>query len=128
MTRAPRTPVEVEPIARVLPVNLHPGDGQLEPEGGIKFVPNPNALDDYVLQVGPSRTETARIWDALPPLSGTNRFGSPKPAARILGQTAGGAPEPVLLSMDTGRSRVLAFGGETWVWARASDEGRLAHR
>ena len=27
-----------------------------------------------------------------------------------------------------GKGRVLAFGGETWVWARASEEGRLAHR
>jgi uncharacterized membrane protein len=116
------------PLARVLPVNLHPGDGQLEPEGGVKFVPTPDALDNYVLQVGPGRVKTARIWNSLPPLSGTNRLGSPKPAAVILGQTAGPIPEPIMLAMDTGRSRVLAFGGETWVWARASDEGRLAHR
>ena len=33
-----------------------------------------------------------------------------------------------MVGIETGQGRVLAFGGETWVWARASDEGRLAHR
>jgi hypothetical protein len=33
-----------------------------------------------------------------------------------------------MLSIETGRGRVLAFGGETWVWARASDLGLAAHR
>ena len=34
-----------------------------------------------------------------------------------------------MLSMDVGNNgRVIAYGGETWVWARATEEGRLAHR
>ena len=33
-----------------------------------------------------------------------------------------------MIGGETGKARVLAFGGETWVWARASDEGRAAHR
>jgi hypothetical protein len=35
-----------------------------------------------------------------------------------------------MIGMATGKARVLAFGGETWVWARdlKSDEGRLAHQ
>ena len=33
-----------------------------------------------------------------------------------------------MVGMEAGSGRVLAFGGETWVWARASDEGRAAHR
>jgi hypothetical protein len=32
------------------------------------------------------------------------------------------------MSIDVGPSRVLAYGGDTWVWARATEEGRLAHR
>ncbi len=33
-----------------------------------------------------------------------------------------------MLSMTVGNNgRVLAYGGETWVWARATEEGRLAH-
>ena len=42
-------------LARVLPVDIHPGDGQLEPEAGVKFVPMPTALDGYLLQVGANR-------------------------------------------------------------------------
>ena len=33
-----------------------------------------------------------------------------------------------MMSMETGGGRVIAFGGETWVWARQTEEGRLAHR
>ena len=33
-----------------------------------------------------------------------------------------------MVGMDNvGKGRTLAFGGETWPWARASDEGRIAH-
>lgn len=116
-------------IARILPVSIHPGDGQLEPEGGIKFVPYPDALDNYVLQVGRDRAESAKIWSQLPPLPGTNRFGTPKPLAVVLGATGGAEPEPIMVSMEVGnKGRVLAFGGETWVWSRSSDVGRTAHR
>lgn len=116
-------------VARVLPVNIHPGDGQLEPEGGIQFVPQPDALDNYVLQIGRDRAESAAMWKQLPPLPGTNRFGTPKPLAVILGATGGAEPEPIMVSMEVGnKGRVLAFGGETWVWSRASDVGRSAHK
>ena len=80
------------PIADILPVYIHPGDGQYEPEGGIKFVPNNRGLDNYLLQVGANRTETARIWDLMKPILGTNRFGEVKQAANILAETP--APEP----------------------------------
>ncbi len=31
--------------------------------------------------------------------------------------------------MEIGKSRTIAYGGDTWVWARSlSEEGRLAHR
>ncbi len=33
-----------------------------------------------------------------------------------------------MMSMDVGAGRVIAFGGETWIWARQTEEGRLAHR
>ena len=63
------------PIEEILPAAIHPGDGELEPPGGIKFVPSTEGLDSFVLQVGANRQETARIWAALPPILGTNRFG-----------------------------------------------------
>jgi hypothetical protein len=113
-------------VARILPVNVHPGDGQIEPPGGLRFIPTAVGLDSYIFQVGPDRVETARIWNALPPVTGTNQFGQPKPAATVLAEGPGQIP--IMIGMETGKGRVLAFGAETWVWARASDEGRLAHR
>lgn len=116
------------PVARILPVNIHPGDGQLEPTGGLKFQPNTASLESFLFQVGRNREESRRIWNAMPPLTGTNRFGPPKPAANVLARTGDRSGEPVMISGEPKRGRVLAFGGETWVWARASDESRLAHR
>lgn len=115
-------------VARVLPVTIHPGDGQLEPNGGIKFVPNPLALESFLLQVGSSRAESEKIWNDLPPLSGINRLSDLKPTAILLGQSPGDRPEPIMVGMEAAAGRTLAFGGETWVWARWSEDGRLAHR
>jgi uncharacterized membrane protein len=116
-------------LADVLPVEIHPFDGQLEPEGGIKFVPNNQGLTSYLLQIGASKTETARLWDMMPPILGTSRFGEPKRLAEILAQTPGPNPEPLLVAMDgPGAGRVIAYGGDTWIWARATEEGRIAHR
>ncbi len=116
-------------LAEILPAEIHLGDGQLEPEEGIKFVPTDIGLNRYVLQVGANKTETAKIWDSMHPIQGTNRFGQPKASAEILASTPGPNPEPLMLSMEVGKNgRVLAYGGETWVWARATEEGRLAHR
>ncbi len=116
-------------VASILPTAIHPGDGQLEPEGGLKFVPSPLGLDGYLLQVGPTKAESARIWEAMFPIQGANRLGEPKLGATILASTPAPDPEPLMLSMRVGElGRVIAYGGETWVWARATEEGRLAHR
>jgi uncharacterized membrane protein len=116
-------------LADILPAEIHPGDGQLEPEGGIKFVPSTSGLTSYILQIGANRAETAKLWDMMPPILGTNRFGEPKKGAEILAQTTGPNPEPLLIAMDgPGAGRVIAYGGDTWVWPRASEEGRMAHR
>ena len=95
----------------------------------VKLVPTPLGLDSFILQVGANRAETAKIWESMPPMLGTNRFGELKAACRGAGDDSG-CPnaEPVMISMDAGAGRVIAFGGETWVWARQTEEGRLAHR
>ena len=113
-------------LARLLPVAIDPSDGQIEPDGGIKFVPNLGGLESYLFQVAGSRAESARVWAALPPITGTNRFGEPRAGAFVLAESPDRVP--LLIGAEAGKGRVLAFGGETWVWARASDEGRLAHR
>ena len=87
-------------LADILPAEIHPGDGQLEPEGGIKFVPSTSGLTSYVLQIGGSRAETAKLWDMMPPILGTNRFGEPKKGAEVLAQTPGPSPEPLMIAMD----------------------------
>jgi uncharacterized membrane protein len=115
-------------LAEILPAEIHAGERQLEPEGGYKFVPTSVGLNSYVLQVGANKTETARIWESMHPIQGTNQFGQPKGTAEILASTPGPNPEPLMLSMTVGNNgRVLAYGGETWIWARATEEGRLAH-
>ncbi len=115
------------PLAAILPVQIHRGDGQDEPEVGLKFVPNTKGLNSYVLQVGANKTETARIWDMMPPILGTNRF-EPKIGANIIAETPGPNPEPLMVDMEVGGGRVIAYGGDTWVWYRFSEESRLAHR
>jgi hypothetical protein len=115
-------------VARVLPVVMSPRDGQLFDEG-VKFVPNFEGLDNYILQVGANRAESVKIWNDLPPLTGINNLGRLKEAgAVVLGHTPPPRPVPVMVGTEAGNGRTLAFGGETWVWARASEEGRLAHR
>jgi uncharacterized membrane protein len=116
------------PIEDILPAAIHPGDGELEPPDGIKFVPSTEGLDSFVLQVGSTRAETAKIWADLPPIQGSNRFGERKALAKVLATSPAPDAEPLMLLLETGNSRSIAYGGDTWVWARASEEGRLAHR
>ena len=76
------------PIEDILPAFIHPGDTDLEPPGGLKFEPSNLGLDSYVLQVGGTRAETKRIWDALPPILGSNRFGERKALGEGFGHVA----------------------------------------
>ncbi len=113
------------PLGDLLPVEIHPGDGQDEPETGLKAVPNPLGLDSYVLRIAPTRAESQQLWAELPPMGGANRF-KLKPAARLWATTDKG--EPLIAAIEPGRGRVIAFGGETWPWARSDKEAvRLGH-
>ncbi len=113
-------------LARAIPVNIGPNDGQIEPgDEGLKVVPDTLGLENFVLRLGPNTAESARIWAGLPPITGSNRFGQPKPSSFVLARAG---RDPLMIGMDNvGKGRALAFGGETWPWARSSDEGRLAH-
>jgi len=114
-------------LADILPVEMHPEDGQIEPPGGVSFVPSALGLDSYLLQVGSSREDSARLWAGLPPLQGANLFGQPKQNAVILGTTSGANPQPMMLTVETGRGRAIAYAADTWVWARTA-LGRPVHR
>ncbi len=116
-------------LAQILPSDVGPNDGEvLAGDEGIKVVPNTLGLDNYVLRLSPNPAENARIWSLLPSIPGYNHLGRPKPSAFVL---ATANREPVMIGRDdVGKGRVLAFGGETWPWARpwsgASNDGLLA--
>jgi len=119
-------------VADVLPFNrLSSADGQIEPEGGIRFLPRDAGIDGAFLQIGPGRLESNELWKRLPPMTGANRFKTEdlKNSAVIFADSEGASSVPLMVGMNTANlGRVLAFAGETWVWARATEEGRLAHR
>ena len=114
------------PVAGILPSAIHPGDGEIQEP--IKLIPTALGLDSFILHVGATKAETAKIWDSLPPMLGSNRFGELKSSAAVLATSPAPGAEPVMISMPIGQGRVIAFGGETWVWSRKTEEGRLAYR
>ena len=108
--------------AHILPVNIHPGDGQIEPEGGIKFVPNPTALDNFLFQIGANRAEScADLEHAAAAHRAPTTSASSKATALVFGPDRG-RPARAAHGRHRAPARAasLAFGGETWVWARAS--------
>lgn len=114
------------PLARLLPVEVHPADGDHDPDGGVKVVPNPAALGEFVMRLADSPAESAALWELLPPLPGINNLPRPKPGANLLASSTD--RRPVMLSQEIGRGRAVAFAGETWVWSRADERTRAAHR
>ncbi len=102
-------------LADLLPVEIHPGDGQLEPDSGLKVVPNILGLDSYVLRLAPTRAESQKIWSELPPISGTNRF-EVKKAAYLWALSPEG--QALMAAIEPGKGRVLAFGSEGMVRRR----------
>jgi uncharacterized membrane protein len=114
-------------LAGVAPVEMRLGDGQMEASDGLRFVPSPAGLNGFVLRLDPNPDESRKRWESLPPMTGANRLGRPKPNSTVMGQAPSG--EPLMVGMDVGQGRVIAFGGETWSWYRAlNEQGLLAHR
>ena len=113
-------------VARILPIEIRPDDGMNERVNDLKLVLTEAGQKSWMLQLGPTELDTIKIWGKLPPLLQVNRLGHPKASAQVLAQTTGG--EPLLVAQTVGKGRVLAFAGETWMWARFSDEARSIHR
>ena len=98
-------------LADVLPVTkMHPDDGQIEPEEGIKFVPNRGGLDNSCFQIGADRAEMHRIWNGLPPLSGINHRQSQGQCDRVR-DVAGPRNEPIMVGIDAGKRAVAGLRG-----------------
>jgi RNA polymerase sigma factor (sigma-70 family) len=113
-------------VARILPIEIHPGDGVKEPANRVKLELTDAGLKSWILKFDHADADTIKMWSKLPPFSEVNRLGLPRASALILARTDDG--EPLLVVQDVGNGRVLAFAGETWMWPRASDDGRSIHR
>lgn len=110
------------PLADVLPIKIDRLEGA-DFAGNQRdqfFIPGPvsarPAADHPIVRIAPTG-ETAAAWEPLPPLAWANRFAGvkPIPGVRVLLETSRG--EPLLVSGEYGRGRVLAFAGEsTYRW------------
>jgi uncharacterized membrane protein len=128
------------PLAKLLPLQFDKLERQrydepirkdLHHPGPLKMRPASQADDHPVLRLAPA-SQLAEVWNRLPPLDGANIFAPDKikPAAKTLAEAplaTGGATAPLLLSMEYGNGRVLAFSGDsTWRWRMQGHEA--AHK
>jgi uncharacterized membrane protein len=102
------------PLAALLPVELPPANQQLtSPQ---KMLPSRDGLSHFVMQIAPPDQNRTR-WEQLPPLTGSNLL---QPRQNSLAQVLAVSPDaaPLLIGLDTGRNRSIAFAGDTtWQWA-----------
>jgi uncharacterized membrane protein len=110
------------PLEAVLPIVMDPIEGsQLSSPAQDRFFrdgPVPLTLADphSITRLAPA-AENEAVWNKLTPLSWTHKFAGVKqaPGVRVLLETP--EQEPVLVSGEFGRGRVLALGTEsTWLW------------
>lgn len=111
------------PLAAAFPVELKAGpaqefgdapiDSSFHLNGPQKFVPS---RPHPITQLTPE-PENTRVWSSLKPLLGANRLGKPKLAPGVMELAASADGDPLLVSGEFGRGRVLAFAGDsTWQW------------
>jgi len=115
-------------LADILPVELD-ASGHVDAE--IQMEPTAKGLSHYVMRLVDNAEANKQLWSRLPKLDGMNRMGRVKPGATVLAERAGSG-EPVLVGMDYGKGRTLAFGADTtWRWELLgqpkSNEGIEAH-
>lgn len=102
------------PLSELLPVELPATNSQLtSPQ---KMLPSRDGLAHFVMQIASADQNRSR-WEQLPPLTGANLLA---PRNNSLAQVLAASPDgaPLLIGLDTGRNRSLAFAGDTtWQWA-----------
>jgi uncharacterized membrane protein len=104
------------PLASVLPIEIgrferqqidEPIRRDLQFEGPLVVAPkSPHSITRLA-----AAAENEKAWSKLPPLEGSNRFDAVKERGRVLLATPDN--RPILVSMEYGTGRVLAFGGES---------------
>lgn len=110
-------------IEPYIPVTMSAADivprGQKAPDQHIDrdlpMVPTPDGLRHFVMQIAVG--DPAAAWKELPPLSGANRLKSKGGFVDVLAESPEPEQAPLLLALDNGRSRTMAFAGDsTWRW------------
>ncbi|HVJ79739.1 MAG TPA: glutamine amidotransferase, partial [Planctomycetia bacterium] len=111
-------------IAEYIPVQMRPGDIQVETE--LKVVPTDSGLRHFILRLLPDGPANLKAWESLRPLDGGSQWSGLKQNALVLAT----APDkqPLLVASEIGKTRTLAFAGDTtWRWATKNREGKLLH-
>lgn len=111
----------VLPVAMKQSERVEPGriDQSQHIFGDIKLRPTSAGLRHYVMSIDASDKNSQR-WLSLPPLSGVNRLEPRNDFVEVLAETEAG--EPVLMAIEPGRARVVAFGAdETYLWAMSGN-------
>jgi uncharacterized membrane protein len=116
------------PLRDLLPVNL---DADSQVDSPIKMEPTDAGFGRYLMRLNEKPELNRALWQKLPELNGMTRLGTKKGEALVLAVQSG-TTEPVLVSMDIGKGRTLAFAGDTtWRWEilgqPKSTEGLEAH-
>jgi Putative glutamine amidotransferase len=111
------------PLADVLPVQMEASEydpnGRIDPdlniEGQVQMVPTERGLDNYLMRIDPGGNNLQR-WQSLEPLEGANRLKLKQNSlAEVLAKSPDG--QPLLVAQEYGKSRVLAFAGDTtYIW------------
>jgi uncharacterized membrane protein len=72
-----------------------------------------------IMQLGPTPSENAKRWSAIPPLAAVSPLGDPRPGAAVLAVSGGpgGVPRALVAVQRYGDGRSMAFTGEgVWRW------------
>ena len=112
------------PLRDVLPVELPRGgavdafDPRSQIDGEVPMAPTRQGAQNYLMLLADPESNAA-VWRELPALGGANRLELKRNLpADVL--AVGPNDEPLLIAYEYGRSRVLAFAGDTtWLWPLA---------
>lgn len=102
------------PLLSVMPVEITPQDGQFDKP--TRLVPTPEGFTHFLMALENEPPLNKEAWESLPALSGLNRVGRPKPAARVL--AVSDENMPFIVVQEYGKGRSAAFMGDTthrWV-------------
>lgn len=96
-----------------VPVSMTEGQRNNQLNSKVKMLPTGSGNDRFLMSI--SATRNRETWNQLPPLGGATKLEPKSGAVEVIAESQTGAP--LLLATETGRGRVLAFGGdETWKW------------